>query len=84
MVDEKMESLDDLRKLMSRDEDATRTLLKEVADALMSADATSECGTALGVRSDARVSRRNGYRERSWDTRARAIALAIPKQRQAP
>jgi len=82
MVDEKMEPLEYLRKLMSQEDDATRTLLKDVAEALMSAEATSECGAAYGSRSGERMNRRNGYRERPWDTRAGTIALAIPKLRQ--
>ena len=82
MVDEKMEPLDYLRKLVSEDDDATRTMLKSFAEALMSAEASSECGAEFGSRSSERVNRRNGYRERPWDTRAGTIALSIPKLRQ--
>src|SRR5205085_3040997 len=35
-----------------------------------------------GERSPERVNRRNGYRERVWDTRAGTVALEIPKLRQ--
>lgn len=81
MANEKMEPLDYLRKLLSEDDDATRTLLKDFAEALMSAEATSECGAEYGARSAERVNSRNGYRERPWDTRAGTIALSIPKLR---
>jgi transposase-like protein len=93
MVDEKMEPLEYLRKLMSEGGDPTRELLKDVAEALMSAEATSTCGAApppptstcgaeYGARTAERQNRRNGYRERPWDTRAGTIALSIPKLRQ--
>jgi len=81
MANEKMEPLDYLRKLLSEDDDATRTLLKDFAEALMSAEATSECGAEYGARTAERVNSRNGYRERPWDTRAGTIALSIPKLR---
>ena len=38
-------------------------------------------GAALGERSAARCTHRNGYRERAWETRAGRIDLAIPKLR---
>ena len=47
----------------------------------MSADADNVCGAAWGERSEERTNRRNGYRERTWDTRAGTIELAIPKLR---
>lgn len=81
MANEKMEPLEYLRKLLSEDDDATRTLLKDFAEALMSAEATSECGAEYGARAAERVNSRNGYRERPWDTRAGTIALSIPKLR---
>src|SRR6266508_479284 len=37
---------------------------------------------AIGERSSERVNRRNGYRERDWDTRVRSIELAVPKLRE--
>jgi putative transposase len=64
MANEKMEPLDYLRKLLSEDNDGTRTMLKDFAEALMSAEATSECGAEYGARTAERVNSRNGYRER--------------------
>jgi hypothetical protein len=40
------------------------------------------CGASFGERSAERTNRRNGYRERRWDTRAGTIELAIPKLRE--
>jgi hypothetical protein len=39
------------------------------------------CGAGYGERSPERVNRRNGYREREWDTRVGSIELAVPKLR---
>ena len=47
----------------------------------MSAEADAICGADYGERSGERVNRRNGYRERDWDTRAGTGELAIPKLR---
>jgi putative transposase len=48
----------------------------------MSADADAVCGADYGERSPERVNRRNGYRERDWDTRVGSIELAVPKLRE--
>lgn len=82
MVDEKMDALAYLRKLLETDDDATRTMLQDVAEALMSAEANSVCGAEYGQRTAERMNKRNGYRVRPWDTRAGTIALSIPKLRQ--
>src|SRR5207237_7052707 len=49
---------------------------------LMSAEADALCGAPYGERSADRVNRRNGYRERDFDTRAGTIELLLPKLRQ--
>jgi putative transposase len=61
--------------------DLLRQMVKTMAEALMSADADAICGAEYGQRSGERVNRRNGYRERDWDTRAGTVELAIPKLR---
>ena len=48
---------------------------------LMSAEADTLCGAGYGERSEARINRRNGYREREFDTRVGTMGLAIPKLR---
>src|SRR3954453_2845870 len=61
--------------------DLLRSMVKTMAEALMSAEADALCGAEYGQRSGERVNRRNGYRERDWDTRVGSIELAIPKLR---
>jgi putative transposase len=61
--------------------DLLRVMVKDFAEALMSADADAVCGAEYGERSPERVNRRNGYRERDWDTRVGSIELAVPKLR---
>lgn len=63
------------------DEDLARVMLKTFAEALMSAEVSAVCQAAYGERTDERVNRRNGYRERQWDTRVGSVDLAIPKLR---
>ena len=63
------------------DTDLVRTMLGAFAEALMSAQASMQCGAAYGERSEERENSRNGYRLRPWDTRAGTIELAIPKLR---
>jgi Transposase, Mutator family len=56
--------------------------VKDFAEALMGAEAEAVCGAGYGERSPERVNRRNGYRERDWDTRVGTIELAVPKLRE--
>src|SRR5262245_14775771 len=62
--------------------DLLRAMVKDFAEALMSADADAVCGAGYGERTPERVNRRNGYRERDWDTRVGSIELAVPKLRE--
>jgi transposase-like protein len=48
----------------------------------MGAEADALCGAGYGERSADRVNRRNGYRERDWDTRVGSVELAVPKLRE--
>jgi transposase-like protein len=78
-----MNPLEWVRKRLEEDgEDLVREMLRVFAQALLSADADAVCGASFGSRSPDRVNRRNGYRERPWDTRVGTIALAIPKLRE--
>ncbi|MER6175144.1 IS256 family transposase [Streptosporangium sp. NPDC001681] len=63
------------------DPDLLRSMVKTMAETLMSAEADGVCGAEYGTRSDERTNRRNGYRSRDWDTRAGTVELAIPKLR---
>lgn len=62
--------------------DLLRSMVKMFAEAMMSAEADAVCGAAHGQVSQERVNRRNGYRDRPWDTRAGTIELAVPKLRE--
>lgn len=61
--------------------DLLRSMVKTMAEALMSAEADAVRGAGYRQRSDNRVNRRNGYRSRDWDTRAGTVEPAIPKLR---
>ena len=83
MVELRMDPLAWLRKqLETADVDLLREMVRAFAENLMSADADALCGASYGERSDDRVNRRNGYRERDFDTRAGTIELRVPKLRQ--
>ncbi|HEY5658947.1 MAG TPA: IS256 family transposase [Myxococcota bacterium] len=62
--------------------DLLRAMVQTFAEVLMGAEADALCGAPYGVVSDERTNRRNGYRERRWDTRVGSIELAIPKLRE--
>ena len=66
-------------------EDFVREAVVLVARELMESEISAEIGAELGeVAPDARVTHRNGYRERTWDTRVGSLELAIPKKRSGP
>jgi transposase-like protein len=68
-------------QIRSCEPDLLASMVKTMAEALMSAEVDGLCGAGYGRRSEERVNRRNGYREREWDTRAGTVELAIPKLR---
>ena len=78
-----MHPLEWLREhLAEADPDLVRSMLAAFAEQLMAADAQAECNAGYGERSPERTNRRNGYRNRAWDTRVGTIELAVPKLRQ--
>jgi putative transposase len=62
--------------------DLLRAMVKTFAEALMGAEADALGGAPYGQVSEERVNRRNGYRERRWDTRVGSIELAISRLRE--
>ena len=83
MTEQSMDVREWLRKgLAENGQDLVREMLTMMAQMLMSADVDALCGAAYGSRSPERTNRRNGYRARTWDTRAGSIELAIPKLRE--
>ncbi|MFN2569552.1 MAG: IS256 family transposase [Candidatus Dormibacteria bacterium] len=69
------------KQVESADVDLLREMVSTFTGALMNAEADALCGAQYGERTPERVNSRNGYRERTWDTRAGSIELAIPKLR---
>ena len=64
-------------------EDFVREAVALVARELMEAEVSAEVGAELGeVAPEARVTYRNGYRPRPWETRVGEIELLIPRKRQ--
>ncbi len=61
--------------------DFLRESLLWVVQQLMEAEVSELIGAERGERSEERLTHRNGYRPRRWDTRAGEIELAIPKIR---
>ena len=62
--------------------DFLRSLAEAVLQLLMEADVDGLIGASRHERSAERVSYRNGYRDRSLDTRVGSLQLRIPKLRQ--
>jgi len=83
VVRNRIDALEDFRKqLEGADVDLLRDMVKVFAEELMGGEVDGICGADYGERSEDRMNRRNGYRERPWDTRAGTIALAVPKLRE--
>ena len=62
--------------------DFLREAVSILAHRLMEVEVSSQVGAERYQRNTGRLSYRNGYRERSWDTRAGSIELRIPKLRE--
>ena len=83
MVRESVDLLELLRKQTDgADLDFLREAVAVLARAVMEAEVAEQIGAAHGERSETRLTRRNGYRERRWDTRVGTIELEIPKLRE--
>src|SRR3954465_6071951 len=66
-------------------EDVVREAVVLVTRELMEAEISGEIGAELGeVAPEARVTYRNGYRPRAWETRVGEIELLIPRKRSGP
>ena len=82
MVTKTMDLIGEVRKhLEQASPDLLREMVATFAELLMSADADAACNAGFGERSPERINKRNGYRERTWDTRVGTVELAIPKLR---
>lgn len=73
----------DLRELLEKttDPDVLREMIGFTAQRLMELEVESLTGAPHGSRCAERLTQRNGYRDRIWETRAGTVELRIPKLR---
>jgi transposase-like protein len=78
-----MALLETLRKMSAEGEiDVLREGVRLLAQAIMEAEVTELTGLPKGERDpERRLTHRNGYRERRWDTRVGTIPLDVPRVR---
>jgi len=83
MADDSMALLETLRKATGGgDVDVLREGVRILAQAIMEAEVSELTGLPKGERDpERRLTHRNGYRERRWDTRVGTIDLAVPRVR---
>src|ERR1700734_1451846 len=72
-----------LRELLEKGSDTSflREMIGFAAQRLMELETEGLCGAAHGERSADRITHRNGYRDRDWETRAGTVELRIPRLR---
>jgi transposase-like protein len=72
-----------VRDLVEKAPDAhlLREMIGFAAERLMEPQVGAVTGAAYGEKDPARLARRNGYRDRDWETRAGTVALRVPKLR---
>jgi putative transposase len=73
----------DLKELLEKtaDPDILREMIGFTAQRLMELEVETVTGAAHGSRDPDRLTYRNGYRARQWETRAGTVHLQIPKIR---
>jgi putative transposase len=83
MAEDRIALLETVRKAIADgDPDFLREGVRVLAQAVMEAEVTELTGLPHGERDpDRRLTRRNGYRDRRWDTRVGTVDLAIPRVR---
>jgi putative transposase len=67
--------------LASEHADVLRESVAWIVAEVMEAEVAAKVGAELGERTPERLTQRNGYRPRSWDTRVGELELRIPRLR---
>ena len=79
MVNDSMDLLELLRKSgVDGDVDFLREALRVLMDAIMDAEVSARIGAEHGERNPDRLTQRNGYRSRTWDTRVGRWSCVSP------
>ena len=83
MAKDSMDLLELLRKRgVDGDVDFLREALQVLVEGIMDAEVSTQIGAQLSERNAERLTHRNGYRSRAWDTRVGTMELRIPKIRE--
>ena len=81
MADTMRMALRDVLRKAEAGEDVLREGVRVLAQALMELEVTEHLGAERHERTPERSGQRNGYRERTWDTRVGTVALRVPRVR---
>ena len=83
MADTPRMALRDLRRKAAADPDVDvlREALRVLTQELMEAEVEAHVGAGRYERSEECSGQRNGYRDRTWDTRVGSIGLRVPRVR---
>ena len=71
-----------LEETITKASDPLRAMAEMVAEFIMESETSQQIGAVPHERTSARVTHRNGYRERRWDTRLGTLQLQVPKVRE--
>lgn len=83
MVNQSMDLMGLLRKRVEDgDVDFLREAMGVLVQGIMEAEVSAQIGAGYGERAPDRLTRRNGYRHRPWDTRVGTLDLQVPKVRE--
>ena len=69
------------RAQIEHDADFLKEGVRALSEAIMEMEVEEHIGASRHERTEGRTGQRNGYRERTWDTRAGAIELKVPRVR---
>ena len=83
MADDLRMALEELvsKAQLNQDEDILRDGVRVLSQALMELEVSHRLGAERYQRTTGRKGQRNGYRERTWDTRVGTIELQVPRVR---